>query len=86
MAPCSCRISEVYLVSERTVYTYTTIKGVPVRGGQFSLDITSLLYQHFKANMNKLTIIGLVLAVFAAGFVSDVGGFPLDKKESFLNI
>ena len=84
MAPCSCRISEVYLVSERTVYT--TIKGVPVRGGQFSLDITSLLYQHFKANMNKLTIIGLVLAVFAAGFVSDVGGFPLDKKESFLNI
>jgi len=30
--------------------------------------------------MNKITIIGLVLAIFAACFVSDVGGFPLDKK------
>ena len=34
--------------------------------------------------MNKTTIIGLVLAIFAAVIVSDVGGFPLDKKASFL--
>ena len=35
--------------------------------------------------MNKITIIGLVLAILAAGIVSDVGGFPLDKKASLLN-
>merc|ERR1711997_1309372 len=42
-----------------------------------SLDLTWALYQH---NMNKIIIIGLVLAIFAAFIVSDVGGFPLDKK------
>ena len=36
--------------------------------------------------MNKITIVGLALAIFAALIVSDVGGFPLDKKASFLNI
>ena len=74
-------VGEVYLVRERTAYT--AIKGVSVTGGQFSLDLTSPLYQH---NMNKIIIIGLVLAIFAAFIVSDVGGFPLDKKASFLNI
>ena len=32
--------------------------------------------------MNKIIIIESVLALFAAVLVSDVGGFPLDKKAS----